>query len=238
VKSVGLLLALFFTSFGFGQSDFIAWTGLEVKTSLTKKIGLSLKGQTRFDRNSTHLKTAFISTGLKYDFQDHFRVRVAYRLSSVPFDNSTSNRIYTHRYNVDAELRDILGFFIKKTPVNIHLRLRGTHEYELNKLSDNYLRTRIKASYDIKKSNYRPHVSVELFYHLRNQIEYTFTEVQTHHAISKFRMRLGVDYTLKKRQQLSLFGIYQKQLFNLKNDFILGASYCYKISFKKKNPIH
>lgn len=238
MKAVGILLALLSTTFGFGQSDLNTWAGLAIKTSLTKKIALSLEGQTRFDQHSTHLKTAFISPELSYEFKNHFKVDGAYRLSSVPFDNSTSNRIYTHRYNVDASFRNILGLFIKKPVVNMSLRLRGTHERESNKRNDNYVRARIKAVYNIKKSNYKPHVSAELFYHLRDQIEYTFTTVKTHHVITKFRVRFGVDYSLKKRQKISLFGIYQKQLITLKNEFILGARYAYKISFKKKNPRH
>lgn len=233
LKSIGLLIILFTSSLGFGQSDFGTWAGLELKTSLTKKLDVSLEGQSRFDRNSTRLKTAFVSPGLKFKIHDHVRVGVDYRFSSVPFNNTISNRIYTHRFTLDAEFRDILDLLIDKSRLDLTLRVRGTHEREFNKQDDNYLRARLKASYNIKKSKFEPNVSVEIFYHLNNQIEYTFTEVRTHHAVNKFRVRLGLDYNLKKRQQISLFGIYQRQLFSLENDFILGLSYSYEIKFKK-----
>lgn len=233
LKSIGLFIILFTSSLGLGQSDFGTWAGLELKTSLTKKLDVSLEGQSRFNRNSTRLKTAFVSPGFKYKIHDQVRIGMDYRLASVPFDNSTSNRIFTHRFTLDAEFRDILNLFVDKSPLNLSIRLRGTHERELNKQDDNYLRARLKASYKIKKSKFEPNISAEMFYHLNNQIEYTFTEVRTHHAVNKFRVRLGLDYNLKKRQQISLFGIYQRQLFSLENDFILGLSYSYEIKFKK-----
>jgi hypothetical protein len=233
LKLVGLIVALFISTFGFGQSDFVTWAGLEMKTSLTKKLDVTLEGQSRFDQNSARLKTAFISPGLKFNIHDQIRVGADYRLASIPFNNSTSNRIFTHRFTLDAEFRKILDLFIDKSRLDLTLRFRGTHEREFKKQDDNYLRARLKASYNIKKSKFEPNLSAEMFYHLNNQIEYTFTEVRTHHAINKFRVRFGVDYNLKKRQKMSLFGIYQRQLFSLENDFILGLSYSYEIKLKK-----
>ncbi|MCH2229115.1 MAG: DUF2490 domain-containing protein [Crocinitomicaceae bacterium] len=228
-RNIILIFTLLGSFFTIGQSDFITWAGLELKTSVSKKIELNLKGQSRFDRNSSHLKNTFISPGIRLKVHKNIRLSGKYRLSSIPFNLNSSNRILSHRLTLDAQFRNLLNLILDKPMVDLNVRLRGTHEMEKNKRDDHYIRLRLKGALNLKKSKITPNASLEIFYHLNNQITYTFEKVTSHHAINKLRIRIGTDYKLNKRQELSFFGIYQRELFRLENDFILGVGYTFEL---------
>ena len=44
---------------------------------------------------------------------------------------------------------------------------------------------------------------------------------------------MGVNFAIGKQHDIKLFTIYQRQLMNLENDFILGVGYAYSLKKQK-----
>ena len=216
------------------QNDFGFWSGIKISAPVAKDFKIGLEAETRFDRNGSRMKTAFISPYASWDASNYFRIGLEYRLSSSSFNAAVANRILSHRYALDFEFRNIIDLIKDKSNLGLTFRLRGTKEYETLKRTDNYFRLRIKADYKIPKSKLEPYLSAELFYHLSDQITYTYSEVNTVNNINKLRASLGFKYEISKQHEVKLFSIYQRQLLKAENDLIIGAGYSYSIN-KIKN---
>jgi len=227
------IVFLCFSVQSIAQSDFGLWTGLELNVPITKDIKFGLESQARFDNNVSRTKEAFISPYVKWDMKKYFRVGVNYRLSSVPYNSTVLNRVFSHRYTLDLEFRNILDLFSNKNKIKLAMRLRATNEHEREKLNKNYLRYKIKADYNLPKTKLEPSLSAEFFYHFNDQIVYTFNEVKTFNRINKFRLRLGFEYPLSKKHTINIFSIYQHQIAGADHSFIIGAGY----SFSMRNPL-
>ena len=211
-RNTVIISCLFLTRNLNAQNDFGIWSGLELNAPITKDINIGVEVETRFDRNASRMKTAFISPFAGWEVSKHFKVGVNYRLSSSPYSALTDNRIASHRYALDIEFRNILELINVKPRLGLTLRLRGTKEFENLKRTDNYLRLRIKADYSTSKSKFEPYFYAELFYHLKDQITYTYSEVKTFNTINKFRASIGLKYSISKQHEIKLFSIYQSQI--------------------------
>lgn len=233
---IGVISCLILTKTSLGQNDFGLWTGVEVNSSITKDIKIGLEGQARFDNNASKMKETYCSPSIKWDILKMLRVGFNYRLSNIPYNSTSTNRINTHRYTFDLDLRNLMNLREKKSDFDLSLRIRGTREYEALKRTQSYLRFRLKADYNIPKTKVTPFLAVELFYHFNDQITYSFNEVTATHGANKLRTIVGADIPIdkKKRHVINAFGMYQGQFSENKNAFILGIGYSFDFDLKKK----
>lgn len=234
IKYIGVLVCMVLGLNASAQSDFGTWFGAELKAPIASNFDLALEGQLRMDENSTHLSAAFLSPSITWSASKYLRFTGAYRMSNVPFNSSTINRVYTHRYSLDFEFRKILGLIADYDKFGLSMRVRGTSELESGERTENTLRFKLNADYNFENSKIEPYISGELFYRFNEQVSYTFTEVTTHSGINKMRLKLGASYAVKKRHVVKIFSIYQKQIRSQQSEFILGASYSHTLKFKKK----
>jgi hypothetical protein len=211
------------------QNEFGCWSGMKLNVPVTKDFKMGMEAETRFDRNLSRMKTAFISPYASWDASKYFEIGLSYRLSSSPYNAEVTNRILSHRYALDLEFKNIMDFIKDKSNLGLTLRFRGTKEYEELKRTDNYLRLRIKADYSLPKSKLKPYLSVEMFYHISDQVTYTFSEVNTVNNINKLRASLGFKYAISKKHEIKIFYICQRQILKSENKFILGVGYTYDI---------
>ncbi|MDX2359312.1 MAG: DUF2490 domain-containing protein [Crocinitomicaceae bacterium] len=217
------------------QNDFGLWTSLEFSAPVTKDIKLGLNAQARFDNSVTRMNNAFLSPFIKWNAHKYFSVGANYRLQSVPYNGSTSNRVLSQRFTIDLEFRNITKLISKDSRLGLTLRLRGTSKIRKEKLTQNYLRFRLKADYNIPKTKLKPYIAAEMFLHFNDQIVYTFTEVRTKHNFNALRARLGFEYPIMKQHSVKFFGQYERQLISGKNDFVIGVGYAYDLKIKKKD---
>ena len=217
------------------QNDFGLWTGADINIPITKKLKFGIDAQTRCDRNVSRMKAAYISPSVKWELSKQFKVGFNYRLTRTPFSSDVLNRISTHRYTLDVELNDLIKWIKDKSRLEISMRLRGTNEHERSKLTDNYLRYRLKGVYNLPKTKLEPSLSAEIFYHFNNQIVYSFTEVKTINSFNKFRLQFALKYPLGK-STVEIYSIYQRQFISTESNFILGIGYTYDFDrlIKKK----
>ena len=234
LRNTALIACVFLVTNLNAQNDFGIWSGLDLNAALSKDLIVGMEVEARFDRNVSHMKTAFLSPYASWDASKYFKIGINYRLSSSPYNATVANRILSHRYALDLEFRNIMELFKDKPKLGLTLRLRATKEYEELKRTDKYLRFRVKADYSIPKSKVEPYFFAELFYHISDQVTYTFSDVKTVNAFNKFRSTLGFKYEISKKHEIKLFSIYQRQLLQAENDFILGVGYSYSIDKLKK----
>ena len=226
------LLGLIFSQLSFSQNDFGLWFGGQIEAPIMEQVDVTLETEMRLGDNATQMDTRFVSPSVKWKAHKHVRIGAEYRLSSIPFNSSTTNRSYTHRYGFDLEFRKIMDLINKKSKLGISMRLRSTTELEMQKRTKNTLRYKINFDYNIPKSKLKPYVSGEFFYRFNNQLTYTATEVIATNAVNKLRLKIGVEYPVKKRHTLKFYSLMQKQLLSQDSEFILGVSYGFRLKMK------
>lgn len=213
----------------FSQKDFGAWIGVDFRVPLLKKLDVGLEAQSRFESNVSQVDQSFISPYVKYDLHKFIELGVDYRLSNSSTGAGFFGNLFTHRTSLDVEFKDLLELFVKKTPLNVSARLRGTHEVERGDLNNDNIRGRIKLAYNLPGTKLEPHILGEVFYHFNDQITYTFSGVEAKNRFNKYRLRGGLNYPVKKRHAVKLYFIYESRFESPRADFVLGVGYSYKL---------
>lgn len=220
------------------QNDFGAWTGLDLRIPITKKLVTGVELQTRFNSNITQVDQSFFSTYIKYDALKATQIGIDYRFSNNSIEDQFFGRSNSHRITFDTKIGILSSkkstvITLEKTRFKLNGRVRLTNEFDGDDLTNDYLRGRLKLSYNIAKSKIEPHVAVEFFYHFNDHLTYTETAVVSSHQFNKYRIRVGVNYQIKKRQNIKLFYIVEPKIESTKVNYVLGLGYQYK--FKRLN---
>ncbi len=210
------------------EQDFGLWSGVDVRVPLTKKLDAGLEVQMRFKNNVTAIDNSFFSPYIKYDLHKHFGLGIDYRWSNEPKGGGMFGPDNFHRVTLDLEAKKLVELFAENTRLDASFRLRGTHETTNGDRNNDYLRMQLEFKYNIPGIKLEPELSGELFYHFNDQLSYSFSEVQSRGRMNKFRVKLGLNYQLNKRQQLKLFYMIQSFTESPKTDFVLGVGYSYR----------
>lgn len=229
---LGLCCAML-ASASYAQSDLSSWLSVGTKYSVNKEWSCGLELQSRNDLRSGDFNSIFLAPNVSWRPVKHFETELSYRLSSIPYSNSTSNRILKHRFTVDFTFRKIEQLiFSKKSRLGIALRLRGTNEHELEERTENTLRLKLKLQYNLPKTKLDLFASTELFYRLERDVIYTFAEVQTVNAINRYRVRLGASYPIGDQHEIKFFGAPQWNYPDETAEVVFGLGYSF--DFKSK----
>lgn len=176
------------------------WNSVSVEKGVIKKIDLGVELGVRLDQDMTQLESVFTDISLKYKVSDVIRTAFTYRLGSK-FD-ALGIPEARHRGAFDVVLRT--GW----RDLDIGYRLRyqantsGAVSGESGVEFKNALRNKLSLSHKIIKRT-RLEASGEIF--VGNNERYG-------NEISDYRLKLGVERRIKKRQYFSFGGLYQSEV--------------------------
>ena len=216
------------------QSDLSSWLSAEAKYELNKDWTIGLEVQSRNDLRSGGFNSTFLSPSVSWRPVKYFEGGVSYRLTSVPYSNSTTNRVGKHRLTADFTFRKIESLiFSKKSRLGMSIRLRGTTEHQEEERTENTLRLKFKLEYNLPKTKLDLFASTEVFYRFQRDLIYTFAEVQSVNAINKYRVKVGASYPLGDQHEIKFFGMPQWRYPDRASEFVFGLGYSYQINSKK-----
>lgn len=218
-----------------GQSDFSNWAGVEAKFDLSKDWKVGVEAQSRTDLKLGRFDALLLSPSISWELAKHFEADLSYRLTSVPYSNSTTNRVEKHRITADFSFVKIEKFFLKKkTRLGMSLRLRGTTEHQAEERTENTLRLKFKLEYNLPKTKLDLFASTEVFYRFQRDLVYTFTEVEAVNAIDKYRVKFGIQQPLGDQHSIKLFGMHQWRYPDGTNEIVIGLGYSFSLRAYKK----
>lgn len=203
------------------EKDAELWTGLSLNAPITKDWSLGLSGNWRQKENFAQYKQAFLELEATYNTPIKFlRSSFGYRYIFRPEDSDNSQRWF-----LDLQLSE------RFKPFDIRLRTRFQMQYN-NKLkwqeSNRFFREKIKIAYrKKKKADWIPFVECEFFFDTDDSWKWT-----------RYRLGAGLDWKIKKRQELGL-SIRMQHNFDLPSpsrQLLISLSYDYGLKrlFKKK----
>ena len=233
------LFCLIFTSTGIAQSnsdpiDLSSWVGAEAKLDVNKKWSVGLEAQSRMNLRFGSLDAVFLSPSVSWKPMKYIQSGLSYRLTSIPYSNSTTSRVAKHRITADITFRKIENIlFSKKSRLGISVRFRGTSEHQAEERAENTLRLKLKVEYNLPKTKLDLFASTELFYRFQRDLVYTFTEVESVNAMSKYRIKLGASYPIGDQHSIKLFGMNQWRYPDGTNELVLGLGYSFDFKSKK-----
>ncbi len=235
MRSIFLGFLVAFVAFSArSQSDLSTWIGAEAKYVVNKKWSYGFELQSRNDLRIGQMSDLLASPSVNWKLKKFLEIGLAYRLTSVPFADNTTNRVVKNRFTLDFTFQKIEDFFLDKSRFSYSLRLRGTRETQLDERTENTLRLNTKVDYDIRKSKIDLTAAVEVFYRFQRDVSYTFTDVITTSGLNRLRFRVGMSYPITDRQKVEVYAIEQFRYPDGNPEFIMGIGYIYDFSPKKK----
>jgi hypothetical protein len=211
-------------------SDVELWTGVSLKYNFNKRLQFKLEEQLRLKDNLTTFSQLLTEGTLTYDpgkieFLKPLELSIG---SRYVVDNDTEGKQqgieYFFRYNLDAEYKFDFGRFY----VDYRFRFQSRNELGITELDGdipvNDLRHRIGFKYNFDDWKLDPKLQVELFSRNDDQTTYNF---------SRFRLRLGSDYSFVKRQDLDFFLLYEQTVGKVVPERIYGIGLGYEFDLKR-----
>ena len=192
------------------------WFRLDVERKLTDRLEGSLTQEFRLDENFQQTRAVLTRADLTYELNDFVRLYTQYRFSLRP----NNDILFRHRIAGGVKLK----YSIK--PINLSFRSGVQREYERLELPESYWRNKFQIKYSRKKQPWRPFAFTEWFYNFSYD-GYRF---------DKYRIGIGTDYRLNKRQQLTVRYFYQR-IFNAPSPrlaHIFQIRYAHRLKKPKK----
>jgi len=212
------------------QSEFTSWTSAELKYEINKDWKVAFEAQSRNDLRSGRFNSTFLAPSVSWQPHKYLETALSYRFSSVPYSNSTTNRVGKHRLTADFTFRNIEKLlFSKKSRLKMSLRLRGTTEHEREERVENTLRLKFKMEYNLPKTKLDLFASTEFFYRFQRDVIYTFSEVKTVNGINKYRVRFGVSHPIGERHEVKLFAMNQLRFPDKPSEFVFALGYSFEL---------
>lgn len=235
-RAVIVGLGLIIGHLGYGQNNFGAWTSVNAKVPVTKKMEIGFGIQSRFESNLSKVDKSFLNPSLEYKWSDKIKTGLDYRFMNIAEDRFFGN-VYTHRIALDGMFELWAKEFASKqstdknqAKLECSSRVRYTHEFTGQDLSDDYLRALVKIQYTIPiKQEVKCGIQSELFYHFNDQLIYSKGEVNSVNRFDKYRIRFDAEYGLTKRSEIDVFYIIQPEFESEDRKFVLGLKYTYKL---------
>jgi hypothetical protein len=202
------------------------WFGYGLKMDITKKFDVSMESQARFYRNASTFSQYYNEASLGYRIVKGVDIGLDYR--------------YSRKYNGDYyynQNRISLGASYKfKLDMGLDFKVKSRYQFNFNRLSvvngisPEYRHMFRQAfSIDYKHPNFKllaPFIATEFFFAL--------SPTNTTSSVDSYRIKVGVDIDLPKRQTIGVFYMYEHENRSLDNiNHIYGAQYNYE--FKRLN---
>jgi hypothetical protein len=179
---------LFLTSKG-QQSEWRSWLGVDLKHKVNKDLKLQFKLQDRYDFLSES-NNLVLQPKVAHELNKSWSTSLAYRLT-------TNGAEFKHRIDARIKAEEKL---VKRTWVGAELK------YQYQTLDEwgnweNLFRTDVELSHRVKKTDFKPFLSLEGFYSFNYK----------YNGWDGMRLFIGADQKLNKRQDIGLkFGYRTK----------------------------
>lgn len=168
------------------ENEWNTWTSLELNKKIKKKLELSLSPEVRFT-NQFSVDEYFLEAGLEYKLFDFLKVGAKYRY--LVNERETKSTEYFRRIALDLKG----NYEFKRFDFQLRTRYTNYNELETdNDSKDNYLRYRLKAEYNIKKSKIAPNIGIEFFQLLKDN------------DFDKVRYFIGASYKINKHHKVEI----------------------------------
>lgn len=203
------------------DDDWSAQLSVELSKKLSKQLSLSFEEELRMHHNLSEVERSSTALGLAYKPFKFLKASLGYNLMYNHYEKRGEWLWeWRHRYHVS------LAGDVSWNRFHFSLRERFQSTYRQSKnyqKPKNYLRSRLVAEYDIRKSPFEPYASVEMFYHIHQNPD--------KQGIDRWRYQLGCQYKLNKKNTLELFYRYTDYAaddFDDVNGHMMGLSYSLK----------
>jgi hypothetical protein len=219
-KVLLFIIPLLLTFSGYSQSP-AAWFELGFSKELVKNLKVEFNPELRL-LGDYKMDSYIIEGGLSYKVHKYLTLASYYRYEDT-YDYKKSTGAYKGQLKSNRIAFDVKSG-IELSRFNFQVRIRYTNGlYENNDVSE--FRYRAKIDYDIKGSKFVPFASVELFH------DKSISELDKElisgalKDIYKIRYTAGLEYTINKNNDVSLF--YRLQNNRIKDSFtnIIGLGY-------------
>ena len=214
-RSLVLLTSILFTHILFSQDmgpspvsqkDFQLWLDAGLAYKVNKKLDLKFEASYRRENNLADINENYIELQAQTDPLKFLVLSGGYRLSGW-YQQEIVNRLFAYA-----------RFDFKADRFRFQYRLR--YDYNFNAESSNLpanIRNKVKVKYRTRKFPLDPYMAFEIFFRTNHDDR----------RLSQQRFDLGLDYSLAKKQDLSVYFRFQKQLNTVApaKNYILGISY-------------
>ena len=186
------------------QKDFGLWTSFEAEKKIVKNLEAQMGFSNRLKDNLNQRDETYADIGISY------RYRILDFGTGYRFTNNNKDMpdfVYSHRLIYQLRLRpdwDRISFDLRARYQSQYFGLQSS---ETGKIPENFFRNRVKVSYDIKKSDFEPSASYELFYRLSKYLPAKY---------ERSRLTMGLEYSINKNNAVELSYILY-QTFNNSN---------------------
>lgn len=234
MRRFSLLFFLFASLSSYSQTkDALLWTGIGLDYNLSKKISFKYETQLRLDKNISSLKTYYNELSANYEPIKYFKVGGTYRYSR---QNKTEHYENSHRICINT------SYTVPLKELNLRFKLRARYQFKFDRLTQinntiypdfgNMFRLKFNVKYknDAFK-RIQPYAFYELFKSLDND---NYTEGR----LSAYRIGLGLDFDLPKRQEISVKYIYEGEnssVPSISHIYLVQYNYTLKSKSSKRN---
>ena len=214
-----LFLVLFFLNVNAQEKDFGIWYNANFEMELAKNLEFDFWGSVRTYNRASKVEEAFGEMGLGYKISKRFSVGGKYRFT----EKIEKDNIFHPRHKWIGEFK--AKFDISRTELSGRVRFQRQdktyYEDSNDEIPDYYLRLKLKAVYRTPSFPVNPYASVESFSRVFEQADYT---------IEKYRICLGLEYKIGKKNSFDLEYLFQKDYQpDLSCSSILGIGYKFKL---------
>ena len=216
---LGILCFVFFS--GFAESKPSTWYEFEFSKKIAKNLKVEFNPELRL-LGDYKMDSYIIEGGLSYKLHKYLTISGLYRYEdNYDYKNKTGE--YKGQFSANRLAFDAKTGF-EKYRFSFQFRFRYTKEIDYNNTATE-LRYRAKLDYNIKGSKLLPYASIELFHDksVTDADKALISGGLT--SIDKIRYTSGLEYSLNKNNELSLFYRLQNNRIKNENTNILGLGF-------------
>jgi len=209
-----IFICIVFARAGIAQTnDAQLWSWVGVHKKITKDLIGTLEQQVRLDHNISFPKNIFTELRMAYRFNKYVKYTISYRFMNR--GQVEGGFVTGNRFTGDLRMR------YKKKPFILSYRNRMQREYRMEEegiRQINYNRNKMGLALDLDKK-FSPFASFEIYYHLNNA------------EFNKNRYTLGVEFDLKKRNELDVFYRIQQD-YNVNDretSYVIGIGFSHSL---------
>ncbi|MFW5821042.1 MAG: DUF2490 domain-containing protein [Bacteroidota bacterium] len=201
------------------DKDFGLWTSVELEKDLSKNLELEIGIENRLEDNLNQRDETFFDTGLSYR-KGIFVAGFGYRITNKNERGGSSG--YSHRFIGQMRLRPEWKRFSFDYRARFQKQYFNIYSSENGHIPENFIRNRVRAGYNIRKTDLEPSISYELFYLLDHREKGFF---------QKGRFKLELSYEINKKNSLEISYIVQETIneADLQKTYVIGIGYKYEI---------
>jgi hypothetical protein len=227
-SSIAFYLILALNGMGYGQTqpDYCLWGEFALEKKISKKLSLEFEEEIRLNQNISRLNYIHSSIGGGYRLNNALKFAFAYRFTGKYTLNDEFS--YRHRLNLDASYRYSFSDFTFTYRTRIQSELKNYLSSSNGKNPAWEWRNRFVAKYSHKKIS--PYVGFEIFYQIKDA-----RNPELDNTWPKHRLYVGVDYKLKKRNEIGVSFLIQRGIDDDEpNELnVIGINYSYTLPSKK-----